>query len=312
MKIVFAGTPDFSIPSIEAIYNKGYELVGVITQPDRRRGRGKQIIPPAVKAWALKKGIRVYQPKKVGDREFIEEFKSLAPDILVTAAYGQILPETVLNIPTLGCINVHASLLPKYRGASPIQQAIMDGETKTGITIMYMDVSMDTGDIILQKEIEIYPKEDCGSLHDRLSILGGECLAEALELFNSGKPKGEPQDHGKASYCKKVDKSMGHIDWSMKCVDIKNLVRALTPWPGAYTYIKGERFKILRAEEYFSKMEQPSHPGTIIYADEDKGLIVKALDGLLRLSKIQAPGKRAMVDKEFLRGNIIKTGSMLD
>lgn len=303
MKIVFMGTPEFSIPSLEAIESEGHELIGVVTQPDRPKGRGKHMSPPPVKEWALERGVKVYQPKKARDEEFIAQLEGLDPDLIVTAAYGQILPKKILGIPPLGCINVHGSLLPKYRGASPIQQAIMDGETKTGITIMYMDVGMDTGDIILQREIPIYPEENCESLHDRLAQLGGLALRESLRLFAQGRPEGVPQSHEEATYCQKIDKSMGQIDWNMDIDSIKNHVRALTPWPGAYTYIDGMRLKVWEVGQREYWEEDGIIPGQVVYGDEEHGLVITGSNGTIRLSRIQAPGKRVMEDVEFLRGN---------
>ncbi|NLY60611.1 MAG: methionyl-tRNA formyltransferase [Clostridiales bacterium] len=312
MRIVFMGTPEFAIPSLEAIVSERHELIGVVTQPDRPRGRGKHMAPPPVKEWAEKRGLKVYQPQKVRDEGFIAELESLAPDLIVTAAYGQILPKRILDIPPLGCINVHASLLPKYRGASPIQQAIMDGEIKTGITIMYMDIGMDTGDIILQKETLIHPEENCGSLHDRLAQLGGEALKESLRLFVNGKPQGTPQNDEEATYCQKIDKSMGRIDWNMDVDKIKNHVRALTPWPGSYTYINDMRLKIweIGSKEYLQEGEVV--PGKVVYANEKQGLVVAASNGRVRLSKVQAPGKRVMEDVEFLRGNKVEVNTILE
>ncbi|NLN41147.1 MAG: methionyl-tRNA formyltransferase [Clostridiales bacterium] len=312
MRILFMGTPEFAIPSLEVIVAEGHELIGVVTQPDRPKGRGKRVTPPPVKEWAVERGFKVYQPQKVRDEEFIAQLESLAPDLIVTAAYGQILPKRILDIPLLGCINVHASLLPKYRGASPIQQAIMDGETKTGITIMYMDVGMDTGDIILQKETEIDPEENCESLHDRLAELGGEALKESLGLFINGKPQGTPQNHEEATYCQKIDKSMGRIYWSMDVDMIKNRVRALTPWPGCYTYINGMRLKIWEIDRKKCLLEGEVVPGRVVHADEKHGLVVAASNGLVRLSKVQAPGKRVMEDVEFLRGNRVEVNTILD
>jgi methionyl-tRNA formyltransferase len=244
LKIIFMGTPDFSVPSLKTIFSEEYELIGVVTQPDRPRGRGKRLLPSPVKKWALEKGINIYQPLRARDEEFITQIEDLAPDLIVTAAYGQILPKKILDIPPLGCINVHASLLPKYRGASPIQQAILDGETKTGITIMYMDEGMDTGDIILQKETPIHPDENSGDLHDRLADLGAKALRESLKLFTVEKPVGIPQAHEDATYCQKIDKAMGRINWGMNIDRIRNHIRALTPWPGAYTYIGSMRLKV--------------------------------------------------------------------
>lgn len=307
------GTPDFAIPSLETLVEEGHEVIGVVTQPDRPRGRGKQMAPSPIKKWAVEKGFSIFQPQKARDESFIDEIESLSPDLIVTAAYGQILPKRILDIPPLGCINVHASLLPKYRGASPIQQAIMDGEKETGITIMYMDIGMDTGDIILQKAIPIHPDENGESLHDRLAELSKETLGESLKLFKKGKPKGVPQEHDMATYCKKIDKSMGKIDWNGNSQQIKNHVRGLTPWPGAFTIVVGLRLKVWEVELWgdLKKKDVPS-TGQVVYADEEHGLIVTSLDGLIRLSKIQAPGKRAMEDKEFLRGNSVEVHSIFE
>ncbi|MGI5851316.1 MAG: methionyl-tRNA formyltransferase [Clostridiales bacterium] len=312
MRIIFMGTPDFSVPSLETIAAEGYELIGVVTQPDRPRGRGKRLLPSPVKKWAIEKGIDIYQPVKARDEEFITQIKRLAPDLIVTAAYGQILPKNILDIPPLGCINVHASLLPKYRGASPIQQAIMDGESKTGITIMYMDEGMDTGDIILQMETLIHPDENAGDLHDRLAALGAKALSESLELFTVGKPEGIPQIQEDATYCQKIDKDMGRINWDMDIDRIRNNVRALTPWPGAYTYIGSMRLKVWEAGQVEYSDLKDITPGQIVYADEEHGLVISGSDGLIRLSKVQAPGKRAMDDVEFLRGNRLKVNTVLD
>ncbi len=312
LRIVFMGTPEFSIPSLEAIVGEGYQLVGVVTQPDKPRGRGKRMAPSPVKEWAIERGVEVYQPQRARNEDFVAQLENIAPDLIVTAAYGQILPKTILDIPSLGCINVHASLLPKYRGASPIQQAIMDGETKTGITIMYMDVGMDTGDIILQKETPIYPGENCGSLHDRLAKLGGEALSESLRLFAKGKPKGIPQKHEEATYCQKIHKSICRIDWNMDIDRIKNHVRAFTPWPGAYTYIDGLRLKVWEIGEIQYVNESNTMPGKVIYADEEHGLVVAGANGFIRLSKVQPSGKRVMGDVEFIRGNRVEVNTQLD
>lgn len=312
MKIIFMGTPEFSIPSLNAIISEGCELIGVVTQPDRPRGRGKRLLPSPVKEWALEKGIKVFQPSRARDEGFIVQITDLAPDLIITAAYGQILPKTILDIPSLGCINVHASLLPKYRGASPIQQAVMDGETQTGITIMYMDVGMDTGDIILQREIPIHPGENSGDLHERLADLGGQALRESLRLFAEGKPVGIPQVHEEATYCQKIDKALGKIQWDMDIDRIRNHIRALTPWPGAYTHIDGIRLKVWEAGqgEYFELKDIV--PGQVVHADEENGLVISGSNGLIRLFKVQAPGKRVMEDVEFLRGNPIKVKTLLD
>ncbi len=312
MKILFMGTPLFAIPSLEAIVDGGYDLIGVVTQPDRPKGRGKRLAAPPVKEWALERDIPVYQPEKVREPEFVETVRKLSPDLIVTAAFGQILPKTILDIPPLGCINVHASLLPKYRGASPIQQAIIDGEKETGITIMYMDVGMDTGDIILQKKIEIGEDENSGQLHDRLARLGGEALREALKLFEGGqKPAGIPQNEEEATYCSKIEKSMGEIDWNKNLEEVRNLIRGLTPWPGAFIYINDVRLKVWKAGRWEKSAEGEYVPGQVVVADPKQGLVIAARDGLMRLYEIQGPGKRPMADTEYLRGNPIPTGIII-
>jgi len=311
LKVIFMGTPDFALPVLEAIIGSGCDLLAVVTQPDKPKGRGKQLASPPVKIWAENHGILVLQPEKVKSRDFIEKIAEMAPDLIVTAAFGQILPNTLLDVPPLGCINVHASLLPKYRGASPIQQALIDGEEKTGVTIMYMDVGMDTGDIILTQEISIDPDENAGQLHDRLAALGGEALGKALELFKSGKPAGIPQDHSAASYCSKIEKSMGEIRWDNDPAAIKNLVRGLTPWPGAFTCLDGQRLKVWKACEWEYFTDKEYIPGTVIKADTSDGLIVGCRGGALRITWLQGPGGKAMDSREYLRGHTIPEGSIL-
>ena len=312
LRVVFMGTPEFALPSLEAIFNSGHRIIGVVTQPDRPRGRGRKLAPPPVKVWAVERGLTVHQPERVRNPEFIAMLREMEPDIIVTAAFGQILPKEILDIPPLGCINVHASLLPKYRGASPIQQALMDGETSTGITIMYMDEGMDTGDIILQKRIDIYPEERADQLHDRLAVLGGQALEEALRLFEKGRPVGQPQDHEKATYCKKIDKSMGSINWAESSLRIKNLVRGLTPWPGTFKYCHGQRKKVWNIKEWEYSKSKDHIPGQVVAADEHQGLVVACGDGYVRLAEIQAEGKRVMQDVEFIRGNPIPVGTVFD
>lgn len=312
LKIIFMGTPDFSIPSIEAVYNSGNELIAAVTQPDRPKGRGKQLAPPPIKEWAVKRGIPVFQPQKIrGDKDFIDMIAEMGPDLVVTAAFGQILPKAFLDIPRLGCINVHASLLPEYRGASPIQQALIDGKAETGISLMYMDVGMDTGDVILQEKIQIDHDWDAGRLHDELSILGGSVLARGLKLFEEGRPQGTSQDDALATYCSKIDKSMGEINWHDRASTIRNLVRGLTPWPGAYTFLHGQRLKVWKLEEGVYSTDNKACPGTVIASDQEKGLLVSCGDGVLRIAKLQGPGSRAMSDQEYLRGKPIEAGIVL-
>ena len=311
MKIIFMGTPDFSIPSADAVQKSGNDLIAVVTQPDRPKGRGKQVTFSPVKKWAEERNISIYQPVRIkGDMAFLEKIRQLQPDLIVTAAFGQILPKDFLAVPTLGCINVHASLLPAYRGASPIQQALISGADRTGISVMYMDAGMDTGDIIQQEEIRIAEEDDAGQLHDRLAVLGGRVLSRVLKQFADGKPEGVPQDAAKATYCSKIEKSMGEIRWEQKASTVRNLVRGLTPWPGAYTFLRETRLKVWKVMEweYFTNN---TVPGTVLRADRSVGLIVACQDGALRIAKLQMPGGRPMSDLDYLRGNRIEVGICL-
>lgn len=312
LNIIFMGTPDFSLPSLEAVVNSGNNLLAIITQPDKPKGRGEQFTPPPVKKWGIIKGIPVYQPEKIrGDFKFIDQIRELSPDLIITAAFGQILPKDFLNIPALGCINVHGSLLPKYRGASPIQQALIDGENKTGITVMYMDVGMDTGDVIMKEELLIADNDNAGSLHDRLSILGGEVLSRVITLFESGKPVGIPQERDKATYCSKIEKAMGEINWVKSASAIKYLIRGLTPWPGAFTFHQGQRLKVWKAEEWEYFTSNGYHAGTVLKANTHDGLIVACQQSALRILELQGQGGRTMSAIEYLRGNHIEEGTQL-
>ncbi|MGI6114381.1 MAG: methionyl-tRNA formyltransferase, partial [Mahellales bacterium] len=243
MKVVFMGSPDFAVPCLDMLIRE-HNVVAVVTQPDRPKGRGKKMAATPVKDRALSGGIPVLQPISVKEPKVADQIRALAPDVIITAAYGQIIPPAILDIPRYGCINVHASLLPKYRGASPIQWCIINGEEETGITIMYMEEGMDTGDILLKRRLSIGRDETAGQLHDRLSCLAVEALKTAMEGIQTGTITPIPQDHSKATYCPKLDKSMGIIDWTKDARAIKNLVRGLNPWPGAYTYYKNDLVKI--------------------------------------------------------------------
>ncbi|NLK87773.1 MAG: methionyl-tRNA formyltransferase [Clostridiaceae bacterium] len=246
MRIVFMGTPDFAVPCLEAIVNNGYDIAGVVTQPDKPVGRKQsQLKAPAVKEAAIRLGIKnILQPAKVKTPEFAEAVRQLEADLIVTAAYGRILTKAVLDLPKYGCINVHASLLPKYRGAAPIQWAIINGDAVTGITTMFMDEGMDTGDILLKREIEIGPDMNAAELFDKLKSLGAQTLLETLDAMKKGTLTRTPQDHSKAVYVPMMTKETGLIDWSKSAAEIHNLVRGTFPWPGAYTFYKGSRLKI--------------------------------------------------------------------
>lgn len=312
IRIIFMGTPDFALSSLEAIYKSDNKLLAVVTQPDRPRGRGKKLQPSPVKKWALEKGIPIYQPENIRqDPSFIKEIKKLDPDLIITAAFGQILPKALLDIPKLGSINVHASLLPKYRGASPIQQAIIEGEEKTGVTIMYMDTRMDTGDIIAKEEIKIGEDDTADQVHDKLALLGGKVLKEVISLFGQGKPKGVPQDDELATYCSKINKSMCELNWDNDAQKLRNLIRGLTPWPGAFTYYKSCRLKLWSTKEWAGKDIGRAQPGTIVIANAKDGIVVACRNSFLQILELQAEAGRRMTSQEYLRGNQIDTGSIL-
>lgn len=320
MRILFMGTPDFAKESLEAIYKTDNEIIGVVTNPDRPKGRGMKMQVSPVKEFAMEKEIKIYQPQKVkGNNEFIEEIKKLNPDMICVVAYGKILPKEILDIPKLGCINVHGSLLPKYRGSAPIQWAILNGDKKTGITTMYMDVGMDTGDMILKKEVEIGDDETTGELWERLSKIGGELLVQTIEDIKKGIIHREKQGND-FSMAPMLEKSMAKIDWQNKTAhEIKNLVRGLNPIMGAFTFLNDKKIKLWKVSVIAPKEYQNSQYadadydkkeyGTIIYADSKKGLYIKAKDGIISVEEIQGENARKMEIKEFLRGNKIEENS---
>ncbi len=308
MKIVFMGTPDFALASLDKLIDGGYEIAAVVTQPDRPKGRGKKLTPPPVKERALGAGLRVLQPERVKDSGFIEALKELSPDIIIVVAYGQILPEEIINLPAMGCINVHASLLPKYRGAAPINWCIINGESRTGVTTMYMDKGMDTGDILLQRETEIGENETAGELHDRLAALGADLLLETLEGLQRNEVERKAQDHSAATYAPQLDRETGRVDWNSDAKSIYNLIRGTNPWPGCYTVYKGERMKLWEAKV----LEQKSRgtAGKVLEAGHG-GMLVQAGSGTLLVTKIQMPSSRVMTVDEYLRGNSLETGYIL-
>lgn len=302
MKIVFMGTPDFAVLSLEKLIEK-HNVVAVVSQPDKPKGRGKKLVNTPIKQFAIDKGIeKIYQPERIKDEEFIKELESLGADLFVVVAYGQILPEKVLNIPKYKCINVHGSLLPKYRGAAPIQWSIINGETKTGVTIMYMEKGLDCGDMILKKEIEIEENDTYKTLHDKMSVVGSEALIEAIELIETGKSKPEKQDDRLSTYAPMISKETGHIDWNKNSKDIINLIRGVNPIPMAYTIYKDEVFKILEAKEVLG---YEGNPGEIIDILEKKGFVVKTKDSALIITEMQAKGGKKMKSSDYLRGHNI-------
>ncbi|MFT9494279.1 methionyl-tRNA formyltransferase [Anaerosolibacter sp.] len=307
MKIIFMGTPDFAVPCLEEIIRCEHIVQAVITQPDRPKGRGKKLTPPPVKEKALQYDLPIYQPEKIKDSNFVDIIKAFAPDCIVVVAFGQILPKAILDIPVFGCINVHASLLPQYRGAAPINWAIINGEAVTGITTMYMDEGLDTGDMIIKKEINIH-NMNAGELHDEMAKEGALLLRQTLELIDLGKAPREKQCHEKSSYAPLMDKGLGRIDWSKPARDIYNLIRGVNPWPTAYTTYNGEIFKIWSA--VVVDKDCSSEPGKIIEIDES-GILVCTGKQHLKIQEVQFPNSKRMGVAEYLRGHIIDENIIL-
>lgn len=313
MRIVFMGTPDFAVGTLEKIIENGYEVAAVVTQPDKPKGRDKKLSPSPVKECALKHNLTVLQPQRARDEVFVQELKRYNPDAIVVVAFGQILPESILHMTKYGCINVHASLLPQYRGASPIQWAVIDGCKKTGVTTMLMDEGIDTGDILMVREYELAKKETGGSLFDKLSLLGAELLIETLKGMETGSIKPVKQDDEKSSYVKILTKTMGHIDFTKPADEIERLIRGLNPWPSAFTYINKKMLKIWDADviECIEDIEVPqnSMAGTAFVFKEK--MYVVCGSGFLELKEVQLEGKKRMCIEDFLRGNRIENGMIL-
>ena len=308
MKIIFMGTPDFAKESLEALYNAKYEILAVVTNPDRPKGRGMKMIASPVKEFALEKGIKIYQPEKVrNNEEFISEIKALKPDVICVVAYGKILPKEILEIPSKGCINVHGSLLPKYRGAAPIQWAVLNGDKKTGVTTMYMDVGMDTGDMILKEKVEIGEDETTGELWDRLSKIGGKLLIETLKQIEEGTAPREKQGE-EFTMAPMLNKEMSKINWGEQTAqNIKNLVRGLNPIMGAYTFLDEKKIKfwkvdIAKQDEIIADNIEILRNGTVILSNPKEGLFIKTKDGILKVLEIQGENAKRMSIGDFLRG----------
>ena len=312
MKIIFMGTPDFASKSLESIYNAKHKILSVVTNPDRQKGRGMKFAYSPVKEFAMEKNLKIYQPEKIkNNQEFIEEIKAQKPDIICVVAYGKILPKEILDIPKYGCINVHASLLPKYRGAAPIQWAIINGDKKTGVTTMYMDVGMDTGDIILKEEVEINEDETTGELWNKLADIGGKLLVKTLEQIESGNIVREKQSND-YTMAPMLDKSIAKIEWNENnAIQIKNLVRGLNPILGAYTLYKGKKIKLWKVDVLKNKDEEKPN-GMIIKANEKEGLLIKAKEGIIKVLEIQAENSKRMSINDYLRGNVIEEGYVLE
>ncbi len=306
LRLLFMGTPEFACPSLQMLIERGDEILAVITQPDRPKGRGQQLAPPPVKALAEKHGTPVLQPLKVRVPEFIECVREMKPDLIVVVAFGQILPKALLDIPRHGCINVHASLLPRYRGAAPINWCIINGETETGVTTMQMDVGLDTGDMLVKQSTPIDPDEDSRSLHDRLAGIGAAALAETLDLLVEGRLLPQKQDDALSCYAPMLKKEDGLIEWNREPGVIRNLVRGMTPWPGAYTFLDGAALKI-----YKTRIAHGSgSPGTVLRSGKE-GIEVACSGGSLVIEELQLEGRKRLAAAEFLAGCRIPPGALL-
>ena len=306
MRIIFMGTPEFACPTLQKLLDRGEDVIAVVTQPDRPKGRGQQTLPPPVKVLAEKHGIPVMQPLKVRVPEVVESIRALAPDLIVVVAFGQILPKSLLDIPRHGCINVHASLLPRWRGAAPLNWCIINGETETGVTTMMMDVGLDTGDMLVKKSTSIDSDENTQSLHDRLSVVGAEALSETLDLLKAGKLVREKQDDALTCYAPMLKKEDGLIDWSREPQAIRNLVRGMTPWPGAFSFLDGKMLKIYRVGTAGGE----GTPGSVIRAGRE-GLEVACSGGSIVIEELQLEGKKRLHAGDFLAGYKIAPGSIL-
>ena len=327
LNIVFMGTPDFARESLKAIYEAGHNILAVVTNPDKPKGRGMKLIPSPVKEFAIEKNLKIYQPLKVRNNEdFIGEIKSLNPDVICVVAYGKILPKELLDIPKMGCINVHGSLLPKYRGAAPIQWSVLNGDKETGITTMYMDVGMDTGDMILKEKVKIGEDETTGELWDKLSKVGAKLLVETLEKIERGIAPREKQGEY-FNLAPMLSKDMAKINWEeMNAEKIKNLVRGLNPIMGAYSELEGKKVKFWKVNvvnlkdlsQKFPELKEYEYrmnglaPGTVLFADEKNGLYINAIDGIIKVLEIQGENAKKMLINDYLRGNKIQAGTIFE
>lgn len=312
LRIVFMGTPDFAVPSLQALLEEGYQVVLAVTQPDRPKGRKRILTPPPVKEEALRAGIPVFQPERLRREEAVRHVAEYKPDLIVTAAFGQILPKAVLELPRYGCINVHASLLPKYRGGAPIHHAVMAGEKETGVTIMYMAEGIDTGDMISRVAIPIRDEDNTGILFDKLAREGAELLRRTLPELLAGRIQAEPQNHGEAILAPNIRREDEIVDWNRPARTVFNHIRGLSPWPVAYTTWNGENFKLwaARLPEAGKISGTPAQPGTVL-AVEDQGILVMAQDGPVLLTEVQPAGKKAMPVSQFRLGSPMKPGDVL-
>ena len=307
MRVIFMGTPDFAVPTLEALIKK-HEVLAVVTQPDKPKGRGKKMVFPVVKEKALEHNITVYQPQKVKTPEFVEILKEYQPDIMVVVAFGQILSEEILNIPKYGCINVHGSILPQYRGAAPIQWSIINGEEFGGVTTMYMAKGLDSGDMILKAKEKIKPDDTYGSLYDRLSVIGADLLIKTLDLIENGEVKRIPQNDDEATFAPMIKPELEHINWNGKNTDIVNLIKGLNPQPVAYTMLNDEKLKIWFAETIDG--DYNGEPGTIVDVRK-RDFVVMTAKGAVAVKEVQAQGGKRMSADAYMRGHAIEKGTIL-
>ncbi len=309
MRVIFMGTPDFATGTLEEIVKAGHEVVGVVTQPDKPKGRGKTMMPTPVKETALKYNLPVYQPRKVREPEFVELLRGLKPDVMVVAAFGQIITKEILEMPKYGCINVHASLLPAYRGAAPIQWAVINGDKESGVTIMQMDEGIDTGDMIEKAVVPIAEDETGGSLFDKLSHTGAKLCVKVLKDLEEGTAVGEKQpEESTTPYAKMIDKKMGEVDWKKSAKEIEQLIRGLNPWPSAYTKVHGKTLKLWKAKVLLETSQMK--PGQIVKVTKDS-LAVQTGQGMLEIQELQLEGKKRMDTSSFLRGYALAEGESL-
>lgn len=307
MKIIYMGTPDFAVYALKSIVEAGHEVVAVVTQPDKPQGRSKALVPTPVKKQAIEYDIPVYQPEKVREESMVETLKEYSPDAIVVAAYGQILPESILNIPKYGCINIHASLLPKYRGAAPIEWSIIDGEEVTGVTTMYMEKGLDTGDMIEKVEVKIEAEDTGATLHDKLAEAGAKLVLSTLDALQNGTATRTRQDDSMSCYAKMLNKELGNIDFNKPACEIERLIRGLNPWPCAYTTLDGKSLKLYKA----MVVDKEGRPGEIIEVTK-KTFTVACGEGALVIKNLQPEGKKPMDTASFLNGNKLSTGMMLN
>lgn len=313
MKIVFMGTPDFAVGALDAIVEAGHQVTAVVTQPDKPKGRGKEMQMTPVKVCALSHGIPVFQPAKIKEPEAVEQLRGYEADLFVVAAFGQILSEEILSMPKYGCVNIHASLLPKYRGAGPIQWAIINGEKVTGVTIMQMEKGLDTGDMLFRREVEIVPDETADTLHDKLAAVGAELIVEAIPKIEAGEVTPEKQRGEDSSYAKMLTKAMGKIDWNMEAGKLDCLIRGLISWPGASTVFRGKTLKIWEEEPVdagsLRGAAEGAAPGTVVLVEKD-AIYIQTGKGVLKVKAVQPEGKKRMAVKDFLLGYPVKAGEL--